>query len=112
MLRHGRRLFVDVRERYGFNHEAAWMDLLQLHTLLGGGREAHCAGCAAEPGDAAVWQPVFAARVVFHAGTKVAAGMGAFWRSVAQSASCEYTGSGPVGTGGWLDCRSNRPGEV
>ena len=39
MLRHGRRLFVDVRERYGFNHEAAWMDLLQLHTLLGGGRE-------------------------------------------------------------------------
>lgn len=36
MLRHGRRLFVDVRERYGFNDEAAWLDLLQLHTVLGG----------------------------------------------------------------------------
>ena len=36
MLRHGRRLFVDVRERYGFNDEAAWLDLLQLHAVLGG----------------------------------------------------------------------------
>lgn len=36
MLRHGRRLFVDVCERYGFNDEAAWLDLLQLHSLLGG----------------------------------------------------------------------------
>lgn len=37
MLRHGRRLFVDVCERYGFNDEASWLDLLQLHSLLGGG---------------------------------------------------------------------------
>ena len=36
MLRHGRRLFLDVHERYGFNNEAAWLDFLQLHTLLGG----------------------------------------------------------------------------
>ena len=39
MLRHGRRLFVDVRERYGFNDEASWLDLLQLHSLLFGGCE-------------------------------------------------------------------------
>lgn len=36
MLRHGRHLFVDVHERYGVNDEAAWLDLLQLHSLLGG----------------------------------------------------------------------------
>ena len=36
MLRHGRHLFVDVQERYGVNDAAAWLDLLQLHSLLGG----------------------------------------------------------------------------
>lgn len=36
MVRYGRHLFVDVRERYGVNDAAAWLDLLQLHSLLGG----------------------------------------------------------------------------
>ncbi len=36
MLRHGRHLFVDVHERYGVNDAATWLDLLQLHSLLGG----------------------------------------------------------------------------
>lgn len=36
MLRHGRHLFVEVRERYGVSDMTAWLDLLQLHSLLGG----------------------------------------------------------------------------
>lgn len=40
MLHHGRHLFVDVHERYGVNDAVAWLDLLQLHCLLGGGAPA------------------------------------------------------------------------
>ena len=37
LLRHGRRLFVDVGNRYGVNNASAWLDLLRLHLLLGDG---------------------------------------------------------------------------
>ena len=103
-------MFADVRERRGLPpDEAAWLDLLQLHTSTGRGRTRpppRCwtwanAGCSRTPS-----QAPRRACYPTSSGDRSARGriFGDLWRKAPPTKSAP--GDGRLGAGSGLDCRS------